>query len=199
MKKLLKYFLIIALLLNVFSISALADETRPIEHRRASYNLYIKRYYQEDYSDLMQTCGTSIYSQGCTLTSVTMVANYLNFTDYDPSEVNRMLGNGACPLNWATAEEELNIRLLYNKDDYYINSGNIDDYEDFIVNHLCNDRPLIFGMRLGDGTSHYVVVNGYNTSTGVISIVDPSRARNKTTLQQYLNSGAIVKQIVVYS
>lgn len=160
-------------------------------------NLFITNLYQNDYSNVMQSCGLTIASAGCALTSFTMVANYLNGTNYTPAQVNSKLGSNACPLYWDAAASAYNIKKVANKTSglttSYVNSE--------LVTQINNSVPVIVGMRLANGSSHYVVVKGYSISgsTTTFNIADPNKYSGKTTLNAYLSSGATVTQLVIYA
>lgn len=160
-------------------------------------NLFITNLYQNGYtSTTMQTCGYTIASSGCALTSVTMVTNYLNGTSWTPVTVNTKMGNYACPFYWYEAESRLNIDVKLLKSSglttSYVNSE--------IYTQLNNNLPVIVGMTLASGSTHYVVVKGYNYtgSTYTFYISDPNRNSGKTTLNAYLTSGATINQLIVY-
>lgn len=159
-------------------------------------NLFINNLYQNNYNTIMQTCGYSIASSGCALTSVTMVTNFLNYKSYTPVNVNSLMGNYACPFYWYEAESRLNIDLKLLKSSglttSYVNSE--------IYTQLNNNVPVIIGMTLASGSSHYVVVKGYNYTGNSYTfyINDPNKNSGKTTLNAYLSSGATIKQLIVY-
>ena len=160
-------------------------------------NLFINSLYQNSYtSTIMQTCGYSIASSGCALTSVTMVSNFLNNRALTPVNVNSLMGNYACPFYWYEAESRLNIDVKLFKSSglttSYINSE--------LYTQLNNNVPVIIGMTLANGSSHYVVVKGYNYSGAKYEfyINDPNQNSGKTTLNAYLSSGATIKQLIVY-
>lgn len=160
-------------------------------------NLLINKYYQDDYpNDIMQTCGLTIKAAGCALTSVTMVANYLNGTALTPTQVNKKLGTAACPIYFGTAASKLGITLKMVKSSgltsSYVNSE--------LVAQLNKDIPVIVGIEYANGGTHFFVVKGYvlNGSTYTFNINDPAKAGGKTTLNAYLSAGAKITQLVVY-
>lgn len=160
-------------------------------------NLFVTSLYQNGYTGtIMQTCGYTIASSGCALTSVTMVSNFLNGTSLTPVNVNSKMGDYACPFYWYEAESRLNIDVKLFKTSglttSYVNSE--------IYAQLNNNVPVIVGMTLASGSSHYVVVKGYNYtgSTYTFYISDPNSNSGKTTLNQYLSSGASINQLIVY-
>ncbi len=163
--------------------------------KRASSTLYVSKYYQNDYSNIMQTCGDTIKKSGCALTSVTMAYNYLKGQSKTPAQINSTLGSSACPLMWYQAATKLGMTVYL-----YKSSGVTDSYlESTIINNVNNGRPVIVGMRLSNGGSHYVLAKGYNTSSDTFYINDPDRTTNYTTLKQFKNAGATFTQIIVYN
>ena len=164
--------------------------------RRATRNLYVDKYYQDDYQDVMSTCGLTIAEAGCALTSVTMVNNYLYGRSYTPSYINDVLGSSACPLNWQDAASELGMRLVY-----YNSSISYSSLESNAPGYINSGNPVIVGLYLSDGSTHYVVIKGYNSSsyTGyTFYINDPSSYNDYSSLDEYLDDGATVFQMVVY-
>ncbi len=160
--------------------------------RAPSAQLYIDKYYQENYSDVMKTCGLKISTDGCALTSVTMVSNFLKYKNRNPSQVNSILGNSACPLMWYQAATKLGMTVVEYRDKNITTSY----LSSIIRTSIAASRPLIIGMKLSNGKSHYVVVTGY-TSSGTYNINDPSKY-GKTTLNQYISQNATIKQVIVY-
>ena len=161
---------------------------------RAGTQLYVTKYYQNNYNNIMKTCNKTIASSGCALTAVTMVSNYLTGTNRNPAQVNTIMGNYACPLYWYEAASKLGMSLVrYTKETY-------SSAKSALVQYINSHNPVIVELKLANGTSHYVVDKGYSgtPSSYTFEINDPSSSLNKTTLNQYVNSGAVVKAILVY-
>lgn len=172
------------------------NSNQAIQPFATTKNLFVSNYYQDDYSQIMQTCGLTIKAAGCALTSVTMVNNFFNGTSLTPVQVNTKLGSYACPIYWDVAASKLGISLKLVKSSglttSYINSE--------LVTQLNNNVPVIVGMTYPDGGTHYVVVKGYSLSgsTYTFNINDPGKAYGKTTLNAYLSSGVKIHQLIVY-
>ena len=162
--------------------------------KRASAYLNITNYYQTDYSDIMKTCNKTIANSGCALTSVTMVSNYLTNKNRNPSQVNAILGNYACPLYWYEAASRLGMSVVR------YGSASYPSISSTMISYLNSGNPVIIEMELSSGIDHYVVVKGYNNngSSTIFYINDPSRNINHTTLKQYLDDDAVVTGIIVY-
>lgn len=168
-----------------------------IQPYAATKTLFVDKYYQDDYpNDIMQTCGLTIKAAGCALTSVTMVANFINGTALTPAQVNKKLGTAACPIYFDVAASKLGITKRIAKSSglttSYLNSE--------IVTQLNNNVPVIIGMEYSNGGTHFVVVKGYSLSgsTYTFNINDPAKVGGKTTLNAYLSAGAKITQLVVY-
>ena len=160
-------------------------------------NLFVTSLYQNGITDKMQTCGYTIGSSGCTLTSATMVSNFLNGTSLTPQDANSKMGDYACPFYWYEAESLLDMDLkLFKSDDSGLSASY---YNPEIYTQLNNNVPIIVGMKYNN-TTHFVVVKGYNYdgSTYTFYISDPNRISGKTTLNAYISSGAIIHRLAVY-
>ena len=133
-------------------------------------------------NDIMQTCGSTIKSAGCCLTSFSMIQAYLGGIN-NPKEVNSRLGNYACPFNYTQAANIFGYTIRNYK------HGTVtDNYaKEFIVGAIASGYPVLVGMAPdGSGNTHFVTAYGYNENT--IYIHDPASGRNYTTLAQYLSN-----------
>ena len=165
-----------------------------IAQARVGANLNITKYYQNNYNDIMQTCGKTIASSGCALTAVTMASNYLNKVNRNPSQVNDILGNYACPLDWYGAASKLGMRVIR------LGGVSYPSISSAIGGYLTSGCPVIIELELANGTSHFVLVKGYSRSSSsyTFQINDPSYNINYSTLNQYVNNGATVVGMIVY-
>ena len=169
--------------------------------RIISKTLSITKYYQNNYSDIMYESGDTIASAGCLVTSLTMAQNFLKGQSKNPSQINSILGNHACPLKWYLAANNLNLTLELHQ-----NTTNVSYVYDEAINYILQDIPVIVGFRMwdnaqGDYNYHYVLAKGFNIygSTTTIYINDPSYNNNFTTLAAYQNIGWQIFQISAYS
>ena len=162
---------------------------------KARGEISIKRWQQsaQSYSnDLMQTQNVPIGTYGCTLTSFTMIANYLRGLDYDPGQVNRIVANYACPFYYEQAGSRCSLTLdLHDSSRTYTTAELAPIVADSISN---KKRPVMIGMAKGSNT-HYVVAYAY--SGELIYIKDPA-SYNYPTLQDYTNQGYIINRVYSY-
>jgi len=125
-------------------------------------------------SSIMQSCGSTINSAGCTLTSVAMVFKYYGVS-IDPGQLNTKMGASACPLVYNDAVTKAGAGIVksvsvtsptawstvYSEARTAINAG----------------KPYILGFRRADSSTHFVVIKGYVNSGTVasdFSINDPA-------------------------
>lgn len=166
---------------------------------RTSVNLVnISRLAQNNPSwanDIMQTEGVTIGSQGCCLTSFTMIRNCISSVSNTPRNVNATLGNYACPFYYNQAASAYGYQILTKaRNDAGLNQENarfnivgaIDDFS----------RPVLVGLKNSSGATHFVVAKGYNTN-GEIYILDPAPA-NYSNLSSYTNNGYFIYVFYVY-
>jgi len=139
-------------------------------------------------SEIMQTCNKTIGAAGCCLTSFTMIQRYFGGTD-DPAQVNKKMGNAACPFVYQTAAN------LYGYDCNVATGASITRYVDYIKGAINVGAPVIVGMSYSGGT-HFVAAYGYDDNEIIIS--DPA-SRNYTLLSQYTNNGYTVDRLISYS
>jgi len=142
-------------------------------------------------SEIMKTCNKTIGSEGCCLTSFTMIQRYLGGTD-DPAQVNAKMGNSACPFVYKTAA------TLYGFDYNYASDASINRYVDYIKGAINVGAPVLVGMSYGSGgeNSHFVAAYGYDDNEIIIS--DPA-SKNSTLLSQYTDNGYTVNRLISYS
>jgi hypothetical protein len=163
---------------------------------RASKTLDVTHYYQsgEYWSvDIMDTCGSTIGSAGCCLTSFTMIQRYLGGI-YTPRGVNMQLGNAACPFEYTTAATIFD----YTIDNYKYGSVTDAYARTFIIGAIDSGLPVLVGLTPDDASknTHFVTAYGYSGST--IYIHDPASGRDYTELSEYLD-GYSVHRLYVYS
>lgn len=174
---------------------ALIKKGSALKMLRASKTLSMTHYYQDDSrwgSDVMETCGLTIASAGCCLTSFTMIQRYLGGTD-DPGDVNIELGDYACPFYYYVAADEYGYTVEYFSSSTQTDSNAIN----FIIGSIDEDNPVLVGMYHNTtGKTHFVAANGYNGET--IYIKDPSSYYNYSTLNEYLDTNWTVNRLCVY-
>lgn len=137
---------------------------------------------------VMQSCGKTIGSAGCCLTSFTMIQRYYGGTD-DPSQVNAKLGTAACPFVYATAASKYGYTF-----NYVTNSSTISSPTNYIKGAINSGNPVLIGMVYSGGT-HFVAAYGYDDNNIIIS--DPA-GRNYQYLSQYTNNGYTVNRLCTY-
>lgn len=161
-------------------------------------NLSITKYYQDYYSDIMQTCGYTIASKGCALTSVTMAYNYLANDNKNPSQINTILGNDACEMQWSNAATKLGLtEALHISNPSGLSWTTIDTN---LYTFITNDTPVIVLLKNGEDP-HYVLVKGINVQSSSVTyyINDPLHGNNYSTLSQYTNNGWTINQMIAFS
>ncbi|WP_326908546.1 C39 family peptidase [Sedimentibacter sp. MB31-C6] len=173
---------------------ALIKKGNALTRLRSSKTLSLTHYYQDDDrwgDDIMETCGSTIASAGCCLTSFTMIQRYLGGSD-DPGEVNEALGDYACPFYYYQAADEYDYTVQYFSSSTQTDSDAID----FIAGSIDEDNPVLVGMVHSSGETHFVAANGYNGDT--IYIKDPSSYYDRSTLDEYLDNNWTVNRLCVY-
>lgn len=167
--------------------------------------LSMVHYYQNGQSwsgNIMQTCGYTIGSQGCALTSFSMVTDYYGYSD-NPGEVNTRLGSYACPLAWSSAGQRYNLDLVGS-----VHTQVSSSYaKDYIRGALRNNRPVIVGFIKGSST-HFVVARAFVKETyqpelgfygnEYFYIHDPYSGRNYKFIDDYLDAGYSIHRLKVY-
>jgi hypothetical protein len=159
-----------------------------------SQTLSVPLYFQNGQSwsnDIMKTAGLAIGPDGCTLTSFTMILDFLKSTAYNPGQINTMVGGYACPFQYSAAGSACDLDLTA----FSSNTQTTSSATSFITGSLSVGEPVMIGMVNGAST-HFVTAYGYSGST--IYIRDPWEPRDYTTLTQYTNSGWTVNRLAVY-
>lgn len=146
---------------------------------------------------VMQSRGLTIGKAGCTLTSFTIVSNWLSNRSQTPAEVNTILGDDACYMNWTGAASKFGYRLTLFKE---FSSSSLADAKDLVMGSIdYYQKPVIVGMATDSGESHYVVAYGYNENMDII-ICDPADCSpTRTTFSQYTNLHYYITQVIMYS
>lgn len=136
----------------------------------------------------------TIASQGCALTSFTMVTNFWNNTSSTPANVNTTMGSAAYPFDWSTAATRYFGGVTPYRQGSDSNPITTSSGITYTRQQLKLGRPVIIGMY-SPTTTHFVVAVGYYN--GEIYIIDPA-ARNYTKLSQYTNTGYSIYEILAY-
>ena len=171
-------------------------------HMRSNITLSIPRLAQYDtrWGSHRMNNGATISSQGCLLTSFTMVARF-HGNPRDPGQMNTLLGNNVAPFLWDNA-----VRLTPNILSIHSAAGpifpgpnpTIADTRTTAVAAITQSRPIIIGIgNPGSGSSnHWVVGHGFIGSE--ILVRDPGSASimNLTqALQRW--GGAVISRVVL--
>jgi len=158
--------------------------------------LYVPRFSQKDpaWSGLvMQTCGETIGSAGCLLTSAAMVFKYYGAINKNPGQLNTCMGNNACPWIFAAgAGCSEDKAAWYNLYGFSYST---------LVWALESGWPPILELTKSDGGTHWVVVNavrGDGLSDSNYTISDPIDGTVKS-LTAYTNNGRTKNRIAVYT
>ncbi len=164
---------------------------------KAHQYYYPTKYYQNGQSwssNVMHTCGKTIGTHGCALTSFSMLVSLYNFND-DPGKVNWVMGNSACPFKWYVGENKYGLPSCHYSNSTLSNST----AKNSLVSILKNKGVCIVGMKKGSG-KHFVLARGYYKANGNINIYiyDPSKQRNYSKLRHYLNKGYKVNRLIYY-
>lgn len=119
------------------------------------YDLNVLRYSQNDTlwkTQVMQTCGRTVGSAGCALTSSSMVFRYWGATSKNPSQLNTCLGTHACSLDFTYAANNCSEGKAV-----YWGSTSFDYYT--MLLYLSVDYPpIIWYYKESTDSSHYCVV-----------------------------------------
>jgi hypothetical protein len=162
-------------------------------------NLNVTRWAQGDSrwaNDIMRTCNERMSSHGCAVTAAAMVFDYFG-APTNPGQLNRDLGNQACPLNWGAAAN------LYRQVGGV--STNFNPTYAQVMNaarlSLLNDIPIIVGYLQPHGEQHFVVVKGVFNDGNRLSdflAVDPAGGVQRY-LNYYDNQGWTLDRLIIYS
>jgi len=164
-------------------------------------SLSMSKYFQSGQSwsgDYMQYCGVKIGTDGCALTSFSMVVNYYGFS-HNPGVVNSNLGSYACPFDWQGAVgSNTPYSPLYLAGSVH-NSVSDSYAKDYILGSLRDNRPVIVGMYKGT-TPHFEVARAYehwDNGEKNYFIYDPSSS-NYNLLLHYIDNGWTINRLKVY-
>ncbi|HEX2915202.1 MAG TPA: C39 family peptidase [Chloroflexia bacterium] len=125
-------------------------------------------------------CGTTMKSQGCTVTSVAMVFKYYG-VDTNPKAMNDCLGTRACPLDWSGAVSACSQGK--------VSGGQIQKF-DFgpLQDALKNGKPVIVGLSVNTAANHFVVVTGGSgTDPAGYVVNDPWDATTTKNLKHFID------------
>ena len=125
-------------------------------------------------SQIMQSCGSSISSAGCTLTSATMVFKYYGVA-IDPGQMNSKMGASACPFVYGDAITKAGAGIVNHVTVTSPTAWSTVYTE--ARNSLNLGRPYIVGIKRPDTSTHFFVIKGYVNSGTVASdftINDPA-------------------------
>ena len=163
-------------------------------------NWNVTKYFQDDPqwgSNVMQTCGKTIASSGCALTTFTMITSKFYYTD-NPGQVNTKVGGYACPLNYDGVGRKYNLN-----DEQLAWGGQMEATAKSIIRGaLANGKPVLVGMtHVSTGNTHFVLAYGYETYSDGGSfhyIFDPEGDNDYGTLEQYM-ANYYIDRIYTYS
>ena len=149
-------------------------------------------------SSIMQTCGSTIGSQGCALTATTMVFKFHGVTIAGPGAMNNKLGSYACPIYWDQAVSRAGEGVVNG-----VTTSSPTTWSSVYSaakTALDNHRPYIVGMNKASGGTHFVVVTGYSNGAdaGVDFTINDPAGGVKRTLGYYVQNGATPYRGVVY-
>ena len=149
-------------------------------------------------SSIMQTCGSTIGSEGCALTSTTMVFKYFGVSIAGPGAMNNKLGSYACPIYWGEAVTRAGAGIVNG-----VTTSSPTTWSSVYSaakTALDNNRPYIVGMNKASGGTHFVVVTGYSNGAdaGVDFTINDPAGGVKRTLGYYVQNGATPYRGVVY-
>ncbi|MGB8954087.1 MAG: C39 family peptidase [Tumebacillaceae bacterium] len=149
-------------------------------------------------SSIMQTCGSTIGSEGCALTATTMVFKFHGVSIAGPGAMNNKLGSYACPIYWSEAVTRAGDGIVNS-----VATSSPTTWSSVFSaakTALDNNRPYIVGMNKASGGTHFVVITGYSNGAdagGDFTINDPAGGV-KRTLAYYSTNGATPYRGVIY-
>lgn len=159
--------------------------------------LYVPYFDQCDTlwaDDIMETCGKTICSKGCALTSTAMVLKYYG-SSKNPQQLNTCLGEDACDLVWAAAADRCseNHATFINLYGYSLS---------LLVSALEDGRPPIVRFyNASTGRQHWVVVKavrGTGTLDSEFYINDPNGGVQKK-ISDYTSAGYKGTTVAIYA
>lgn len=134
----------------------------------------------------------SMASEGCCITSFTMIHRYLSGSADTPADVNTKLGTNGYPLNYSKAAETYGYTI---KAAHSVAMTDANATATIIGAMDTYSLPVLVGMQ-SSSTTHFVVASGYNSGGGIL-IRDPA-STTYTLLSQYLDKGYEVNRIYVF-
>jgi hypothetical protein len=138
-------------------------------------------------NNVMQTCGQTIGTAGCALTSAAMVFKYYGAVNKNPGQLNACLGNYACPIHWDVAANSCSENKAT-----WVKSWNFSYSK--LQSMLSAGRPPIVQLVKGSATHFVVVRSGSGSQPGGYQINDPWDGVVKR-LSHYTNNGWIPDSI----
>lgn len=142
-------------------------------------------YDQTDYPNVPYGAYGSVASHGCGITSVAMVASYLNDIYYQPDKLARQFGNynTANGSYWILMEDSAEVLGLGLQERTYSTKK--------VMEALANGQVIIALQSKGlfTGGGHFIVLTGL-TEDGKILVNDPNGAnysKNKTLINGFKN------------
>lgn len=149
-------------------------------------------------SNIMQTCGTTIASEGCALTSVAMVFKYYGVS-VTPGTLNTKMGSYACPVYWGEAVTRAGAGIVKS-----VTTSSPTTWTSVYPAAkaaLDAGKPYILGFYKSGGGTHFVVISGYTDSGNYAAnytIKDPAGGVTRS-LSYYSANGATPYRGVVYT
>ncbi|MGB8955820.1 MAG: C39 family peptidase [Tumebacillaceae bacterium] len=149
-------------------------------------------------SQIMQTCGTTISSEGCALTATAMVFKYYGVA-IDPGTLNTKMGSYACPIYWGEAVTRAGAGIVKT-----VSTSSPTAWTSVYPAAkaaLDAGKPYILGINKAGGGTHFFVLSGYTDSGNYAAnytIKDPAGGVTRS-LSYYSTTGATPYRGVVYS
>jgi hypothetical protein len=195
-------------LLNVQLMALACDDFNPCLDVVRRVSILGMTYYSQLNStwknDIMQSCGYTIGSSGCALTSYTMVVSKYA-TGYNPKSMNILLGTRACGLDWPNVASFFNLtyqNILHTIDDLSNSKDlSLQSLTPLMIGVLDQGRPLILGLRTINDKTHFIVVRAYtlySDGSYIFDIYDPNSSSINKSLQSYFETGWKAHRIKVY-
>lgn len=189
---------VIAVILILSMLCTLAPITQANEPMRLDVPTFVQHF--EPWKDQQYGFGSrTIEYAGCALTCLAMVLKYYGINT-DPGELNTWLKNnggysGTESINWSKVSQKSNgtvyckgSAIIYGSQDLWRINTEID-----------NGNPVIARMNY-QGTSHYVVICGYNGNQYYIN--DPWTENSSKTINEGYepknNPGAAIQEIITF-
>ena len=161
----------------------------------------LQHYFQNDSrwaSSIMKTCGSSIGSKGCALTSFSMIMTFNYRSSDTPLETNSKLGAYACPFNYSQAANRYNVNSHQLAHSPQMEAT----AKSLIRGALIGGNPVMVGMHsTNSSNTHFVVVYGYefySDGGSYYYIFHPSSYTNNSHLDQYMANYYIERVYTFY-